>query len=232
MNLSKLKKEIKKQSSKPKAKFLQRFFKTGRGGYAEGDLFLGLTVPQSRLIARTFTNIELREVLNLINSKYHEERLIALLILVDKFGRGSSIEKEKVYKFYLRNIKFVNNWDLVDLSADKIIGAYLASRSKDILNRLSHSKNIWERRIAILATFNFIKRNDFTKTLEFARRYLSDKHDLIHKATGWMLREIGNRDEKTLIRFLDKNYKQMPRTALRYALERLNRKQKNYYMKK
>jgi 3-methyladenine DNA glycosylase AlkD len=220
------KRDIKKQTNLPKAKFLQRFFKTGRGSYAEGDKFLGLTVPQSRILAKKHSALNFHEIKKLLESKFHEERLIGLIILVEKFKK----EPQRVYNFYIANTKFVNNWDLVDLSADKIVGEYLLHRSKNILNKLAKSKNIWNRRIAIVSTYQFIRNHQFDKTIEIARLLLNDKHDLIHKAVGWMLREVGKRDEKVLIKFLDKYKSRMPRTSLRYAIERFPEKRRLRYL--
>ncbi len=225
-----LKKELKARASPEKAKILRGFFKTGKGEYGEGDVFLGVTVPESRRVAKKYAGLKLEDVIRLLRSKIHEERLTALLMMVDKFqtkeGRG------KVYRLYLQNTKYINNWDLADLSADKIVGAYLGDKPKTILYKLAKSKNVWERRIAILATFNFIKNNEFTETLKIAKILLNDKHDLIQKAVGWMLREVGKRDLKMEERFLGEYCKQMPRTALRYAIERFpERKRKRFLCK-
>lgn len=230
--LVKLKKEIKKQANRPQARFLQRFFKTGRGGYAQGDLFLGIRVPQSRILARKYADLKLAQIKSLLSSKYHEERLIALLILVDNFQKGNKVEKRRIYKFYLDLTKFVNNWDLVDLSAPKIVGAYLLAKPKYILNKLARSENIWERRIAIVSTYQFIYNHSYSKTLEIARMLLTDKHDLIHKAAGWMLREVGKRDQKTLVKFLNRYRHRMPRTSLRYAIERFPENRRRAFLAK
>ena len=229
-SLSKLKQEIRKQANTKQARFLQRFFKTGRGEYAEGDKFFGIRVPESRILAKRNANLNLRELELLLKSEYHEERLIALLILVHNFHKASEAERTKIYKFYLANTKYVNNWDLVDLSASRIVGEYLRHRPKGVLNQLARSKNLWERRIAVIATFQFLYYGDFAKTMELAKILLKDKHDLIHKAVGWMLREVGKRDEKTLVRFLDKYKRQMPRTTLRYAIERFPEKRRKQYL--
>ncbi|MEO8065291.1 MAG: DNA alkylation repair protein [Candidatus Doudnabacteria bacterium] len=232
MSLSSLRREIKKQADPPQAKFMQRYFKTGRGGYAEGDVFMGIRVPASRILAKKHAGSSLAEINLLLKSKYHEQRLIALLILVHNFQKAKQSEKARIYRFYLNSTRFVNNWDLVDLSAPKIVGAYLHDKPKDILNKLARSKNIWERRIAIVATYQFIYRHSFAKTLEIAKMLLEDRHDLIHKAVGWMLREVGKRDEKVLVKFLDKYRRQMPRTALRYAIERFPEKRRKEYLSK
>lgn len=213
-------KELDKFTDKKKAIILQRFFKTGKGEYGEGDMFIGITVPESRKIAIKFRNLSFSEITELLKSKIHEERLIVLLILVYNFSVGDEKAREKIYKFYLENTKYINNWDLVDLSADKIIGGYLINKPKDTLFKLVRSKNLWEKRISMIATYYFIKNGKFDTTLKLAEILLLDKHDLIQKAVGWMLREVGNRNLQTEIKFLNKNYKKMPRTMLRYCIEK------------
>lgn len=230
--LQEVRKEIKAHENKDKAMILLRFFKTAKGQYGEGDLFLGLTVPQSRKIARKYKDLSLFDVKELIKSDYHEERLIALLILILQFVKGEGNTKKKIYSFYLSHTKYINNWDLVDVSADKIIGGYLyfqchlepalARNTCDIgiLKKLALSTNLWEKRIAMVATFQFLKACDPTPTKEIAAVLLYDKHDLIQKAVGWMLREMGKRcGEEELVEFLSNQYKTMPRTALRYSIE-------------
>ncbi len=232
MSVVELKRTINKHSNPEKGNFLQRFFKTGKGEYAEGDIFAGINVPVSRKIARQFKSLNLNELSKVIKSKIHEERLIALFILVDKMKKADEKEREKIYKFYLKNLKYVNNWDLVDLSADKIIGEYLFDRKRELLFKLVNG-GLWERRIAVLSSFNFIKKNDYLTTLKICKLLLNDKEDLIHKATGWMLREIGKRDLKTEENFLRLYYKKMPRTMLRYAIEKFpERKRKSYLLGK
>jgi len=219
--LNKIRLELRKCAYEEKAKILRRFFKTGRGQYGEGDVFIGGTVPQVRDVAKLFYNdISLVDVLSLISNKIHEERLLALVILVLKFEKGSEEDKTKIYNFYLKNIGCVNNWDLVDLSAPKIIGAYLFDKDRKILFKLAKSENLWEKRIAILSTFYFIQKNDFIDTLKIAQILLRDEHDLIHKAVGWMLREVGKKSFKKEEKFLLSNYKKMSRTMLRYAIEK------------
>lgn len=235
-----LKKELKKLANPQKAKIIQGFFKTGKGEYGEGDVFLGITVPESRKIAIKFKNLEFTDIANLLKSKIHEERLIALLILVDNFNLGDEKIQKKIFDFYLKNTKYVNNWDLVDLSADKIVGGYLFSRgsfdfaqdtNSSTLIKLASSKNLWERRIAMIATYYFIKNNKFDDALKIAEILLLDRHDLIQKAVGWMLREVGNRDLKTEIGFLNKHYKKLPRTMLRYAIEKFPEKLRISYLR-
>ena len=227
-----LKKEVKKLANPERAKASLWYFKTGPGEYGEGDKFLGLTVPQSRVFAQKYKNLSFKEISQLLKSMFHEERLIALLILVHNFQHGDDKTKQKIYNFYLKNTRYVNNWDLVDLSADKIVGAHLFNKKTDILFKLAHSKNLWARRIAIISTFQFIKNNRYNTTLRLARLLLKDRHDLMHKAVGWMLREIGKRDKKILVKFLNQNYAQMPRTALRYAIERLSDPERQDWLKK
>lgn len=234
---NKIIKEIKSKENKEKVKILSRFFKTDKGQYGEGDLFLGITVPESRKIAQKYSKeIKLDTVSKLIKNKYHEIRLISLLILVDKYKKSKN-EKEKIeiVNLYLKNTKYINNWDLVDLSAHYIIGNYIFNNKKEIkiLRDLSKSKNLWEKRISIISTFAFIYKGESSLTLEIAETLLNDKHDLIQKACGWMLREVGKRvSEKDLYLFLDKHYINMPRTALRYAIGRLPKNKKQYYMTK
>ena len=229
LTLSDLKKELRAKANPGKAKILQGFFKTGKGEYGAGDIFLGIIVPETRKIAEKYSTLELAETVKLLHSKVHEERLASLLIMVNKFENGEKEEKEMIYKTYLKNTKNINNWDLVDLSAYKIAGDYLFDEPKTILYKLAKSKSVWERRIAIMATFNFIKNNKFRETLKIAKILLRDKHDLIQKAVGWMLREIGKRNFKTEEGFLNKYYKKMARTMLRYAIEKFpERKRKRY----
>jgi len=228
LTLLNLKKELRMKASPKKAKILQRFFKTGPGEYGEGDVFLGVVVPDIRKLVKEYSDLKLKEAVKLLHSKIHEERLTALLIMVSQFQAEKN--EEKVYNLYLKNTKYINSWDLVDLSADKIVGVYLASKSKLILCELSKSKNIWERRISIISTFCFIKNNRFEETLKIAKILLSDEHDLIHKAVGWMLREVGKRDLKTEEEFLKKYYKRMPRTMLRYAIEKFPEKKRKKYL--
>ena len=216
--LQALRKDLKRLGSKKKAQIFTRFFKTGKGEYGEGDLFFGLTVPQSRKLAIKYKDLTYPELESLLKSPYHEERLIALLILVHKF-QTQEMEQRRVYDFYLRHAKLINNWDLVDLSSHQIVGGYLIDKPRDILYKLASSKNVWERRIAMIACYNFIKNKQYEEALRIAEMLLKDEHDLIQKAVGWMLREIGKRDEKSLVAFLKLHSKEMPRTSLRYAIE-------------
>ena len=210
---------------------LQRFFKTGPGEYAEGDRFLGLRVPKTRLLARAHRSLPIDDVLTLLTSKWHEERLFALILLVHRYSRGRTAEKQHIYEAYLANTKHINNWDLVDTSAEHIVGPHIAPNDLVILNRLSESDDVWERRIAMLATFHWIKKREFAPALHIARRLVNDKHDLIHKAVGWMLREVGNRDGKVEREFLRDHYPTMPRTMLRYAIEKFPEAERLRYLK-
>jgi len=227
-----LQKDLYKLKNPDKAKILSRFFKTGKGQYGEGDIFLGITVPVQRKVVGKYINLTLKETQRLIESKIHEHRLVAILILVEKYKKAGPGKKKEIVDFYLKNTKNINNWDLVDLSAEKILGEFLLDKNKNLLYRLSKSENLWERRIAILATFQFIKNKNFTDALKIYKLALKDKHDLIQKAVGWMLREIGKRNPEAETEFLNKHYKNMARTTLRYAIERLDEKKKKYYMRK
>jgi len=228
--LKELRKEIKTLSSPEVSKTMQWFFKTGKGEYGEGDVFVGLKVPTQRKLAREFKDLALIELKVLLNSPVHEERLISLFILVDRYGKGNEKEKAEIFSFYLKNRKGVNNWDLVDLSAPKIIGKHLLKRNKSLLFKFALSKNLWERRIAVLSTYEFIRNNDFAVNLQISEMLLQDKHDLIHKAVGWMLREIGKRDLQAEENFLKINYKKMPRTILRYAIEKFPETKRKQYL--
>ncbi|TSC85433.1 MAG: hypothetical protein G01um101416_861 [Microgenomates group bacterium Gr01-1014_16] len=219
--LTSLRREIKSLADPVRAKHSLRFFKTGPGEYGEGDKFLGLTVPQCRQLARKYKDLSFPDITKLLHSEFHEERLIALLILVHKFANRTDRGNTQISNFYLKNTRYINNWDLVDLSAPKIVGEYLLNKPLDILFKLAKSKSLWERRIAILATFAFIYKGDPNPTLQLAETLITDEADLIHKAVGWMLREVGKRcSQKVLTDFLDRNYKSMPRTMLRYSIER------------
>ncbi len=230
--LNLLLKSIRKNSDKNKALLLQRFFKTGKGQYGEGDLFLGLTVPQSREIALEFKDMPYEDLNTLLKSKYHEERLISLLILVHRYEKNEP-ERKKVFDFYLKNRKGINNWDLVDLSAPRIVGRHLYDNGPDssILHQYAKSIDLWEKRIAIVSTMYFISKGSFDETLSITEQLMQDKHDLIHKACGWMLREVGKKDESVLKKFLSKHYKKMPRTMLRYAIERFPEHVRKAYLK-
>jgi 3-methyladenine DNA glycosylase AlkD len=216
-----------------KTKILQGFFKTGPGQYGEGDIFLGIIVPEQRKVAKKHKDLSLPEIQKLLSSKIHEYRLTALFILVDKYKRADLKGKSEIFDFYLKNASLgnINNWDLVDLSAPNITGDYLLNKDRKILYCLAKSDNLWERRIAILSAFAFIRQNQFDDALKISEILLKDKHDLIHKAVGWMLREVGKRDQNVLESFLEENCKTMPRTMLRYSIEKFDKSGKEKYMK-
>ncbi len=231
-DLAKLLKETKSLANPIHAKTLSWFFKTGKGDYGEGDKFLGLKVPVCRTVAKKYISLDWTDLDKLIRSKYHEERLIALLILVEKYSRATETEKTKIYKFYLAHTKWIDNWDLVDLSAPKIVGVYLFNQDKrpSTLFKLAKSKNLWEKRIAIVGSYYFIKQHHYQTTLDLAEILLRDKHDLIHKAVGWMLREVGKESITTLTPFLKKHYQKMPRTMLRYSIEKFPEEVRQAYL--
>lgn len=210
---------------------LQRFFKTAPGEYAHGDVFIGVTVPEVRSVAREFRDLAFADLNRLIRSRIHEERLLALIILVERFRKGEITARGAIYRFYSANMEFVNNWDLVDTSAPTIVGGYFLERDRKPLHRFALSENLWLRRIAIIATFEFIRRNEFEDTIRISQALLGDKHDLIHKACGWMLREVGKRDVAALEGFLAQHASVMPRTMLRYAIERLSPARRKRWMK-
>jgi len=228
--LNQIRKELQHLADPDRAKILQKFFKTGKGQYGEGDVFLGIKVPEQRKLAKKYQGLTLKEINKLLSSKYHEHRLTSLLILVIKYSNADESGKREIADFYFKNTAHINNWDLVDSSADKIIGDYLLQRERSILYKLAKSENMWERRIAIMATFRFIKNNEFIDTLKISEILIRDDHDLIHKAVGWMLRETGKRDMAVEEAFLKKHYKKMPRTMLRYAIEKFDQKKRRTYL--
>jgi 3-methyladenine DNA glycosylase AlkD len=223
-------KYLKSISSEDIAKTTKSFFKTNKGEYSYGDIFLGIRVPQIRKAIKKFQNTPLDEIETLLSSKYHEVRHFALLHLVTSFSKASQDKKDNIYKIYLRNTQHINNWDLVDSSAHYIVGTYLEKKDKDTIYKLAHSDSLWERRIAIVSTFYFIKNYQFDDTLKIAKILLNDKEDLIHKAVGWMLREVGKKDASKEIDFLDKHHKTMPRVMLRYAIERFTNDERKHYL--
>jgi 3-methyladenine DNA glycosylase AlkD len=225
-----LKSDLQALADPEKAKILSRFFKTGKGQYGEGDIFLGVMVPGQRRIAKKYSGLSLGNISRLLSSKIHEHRLVALFILVNKYKKADPEGKGEIADIYLKHARHINNWDLVDLSAPNILGDYLLDKDRSVLYRLAGSRNLWKRRIAIMSTFKFIRNNDFADTLRIAELLLNDTHDLIHKATGWMLREVGKRDLKTEEAFLDSHGDKMPRTMLRYAIERFEEKRRRYYL--
>ena len=221
---------LRQRADKSRVPGLQRFFKTGPGEYAEGDLFIGVTVPDLRRVCRECRGAAIPDILALLGSAVHEERLLALLLLVETFRRGTDETKREVYRLYLANTKFINNWDLVDSSAPHIVGAWLFTRSRAPLRRLARSSSLWERRIAIIATQFFIRNGDVGETFRIADLLLTDHHDLIHKAVGWMLREIGKRDRAAQVAFLREHHAAMPRTSLRYAIEHFPERERKRYL--
>jgi len=228
--VDKIRKDLRRNRNNQKAKDLQRFFKTGPGEYGEGDKFLGVTVPIVRNIAKKYKHMELSEAETILKSPIHEERFLALVCLVQNFKKGDEKDRKKIYQSYLAHTRYINNWDLVDTSAEHIVGAFLKDKSKKPLYRLAKSKSLWERRIAVMATFHFIKENRFDETLEIAHLLLTDREDLIHKAVGWMLREIGKRDMSAEEHFLRANYQIMPRVMLRYAIEKFPEPKRKEYL--
>lgn len=229
---NKIRDALKKLADPGRAKILARFFKTGKGQYGYGDIFLGVMVPQTRQVARRYKDASLSDISQLLKSKIHEERLAALLILNEQYAMAREEVKKTIFDFYLANTNRINNWDLVDLTAHRIIGDYLSDKEKSLLTKLAKSDNVWERRIAIIATYDFIKKERYEETFRIAKLLIKDKHDLIHKAVGWMLREVGKRDERQEEIFLGKYYKLMPRTTLRYAIERFSHGKRRFYLGK
>ncbi len=226
-------KDLKSKKNDKFAKHHAKFFQTHKGGYGEGDLFLGLTVPQQRETAKKYyKEISLKETEGLLKNPVHEVRLTALMILAAKYEKASREEKNKIAKIYLRNTQYINNWDLVDLSAPQIAGEYWHNSKKDEMWKFAKSKKLWNERIAMISTFYSIKNGSFDDAIKLAEHFLGHKHDLMHKAAGWMLREAGKRDINILYAFLDKHYKVMPRTMLRYSIEKLSDKERRQYMAK
>jgi 3-methyladenine DNA glycosylase AlkD len=217
--------------SKEKAQVLQRFFKTAPGEYGEGDIFVGLRVPETRKLAKVYQALPFSEIILLLQSPIHEARLLALLILVLIYKQGDASVQNQIYDLYLKNTRFINNWDLVDASAEHIVGHYLRHRSRSPLHSLAVSGLLWDRRISIMATFHYIKNGEYAETLRIAELLLRDAEDLIHKAVGWMLREVGKRDHHTEEEFLKVHYKNMPRTMLRYAIEKFPEALRQQYLR-
>ena len=222
--------ELKSLQDKEKQKAYMRFFKTGKGEYGEGDTFWGITMPKQRMVAKKYLDLALPDIQKLLNSDVHECRMTGLLILTYQFHKASDGTRKKIADFYIRNTKRINNWDLVDVTTPRILGKYLLDKDRKILYTFAQSKNLWERRIAIITTQVFISEKQYEDTLNIAELLLTDKHDLIHKAVGWMLREVGKCDQKTEEKFLRKHYKKMPRTMLRYAIEKFPEKMRKAYL--
>ena len=228
--LESLKKELQELADEKQAEILQRFFKTGKGEYGEGDIFLGIKVPVQRDVAKKYFGLSLPKIQELLKSNIHEHRLIGLIILSNKYKESKEEDQANIFNFYLKNTKNINNWDLVDVTAPNIVGHFLSDKKKNILYDLARSNNLWERRIAIVSTFNFIRQQEFEDTLALSEILLDDKHDLMHKAVGWMLREVGKKDEVVLEAFLKQHYKVMPRTMLRYAIEKFEEEKRKKYL--
>jgi 3-methyladenine DNA glycosylase AlkD len=225
--------ELQSQKNEERAKHSQRFFKTGKGEYGEGDVFIGLTMPIIRDITKKYTLLSFRDLQNLLDSKIHEYRMAAIIILVNKYKKSKKdkLRQREIYEFYLKNTSRINNWDLIDLSAPNIIGDFCGIEGTEILKFLAKSKSVWERRIAILASGAFIRKRIYGETLAIADMLLKDEHDLIHKAVGWMLREVGKGNREVLERFLKERYKEMPRTMLRYAIEKFPEEKRKSYLR-
>jgi len=228
--INELKRDLKVLSG-IKVKDLQRFFKTGKGEYGEGDIFIGVRMPDIRKVAKQYLGISFNELQELLESGIHEYRMIALLILTYIYPKADEKQKEKIYKFYIKNTKYINNWDLVDVTCPRIVGEHLLDKDRSILYTFAKSKDLWKKRIAILATFTFIREKQFEDTLNISKILLKDEHDLIHKAVGWMLREVGNKNQKVEEEFLKKHYLKMSRTMLRYAIEKFEEKKRQSYLK-
>lgn len=230
-SLDDLRRDLRAAADPADAASLRRFFRTGPGDYGEGDRFLGIRVPALRRRVRAWRGLPHDQVLELLRSEWHEERLLALLLLVEQYRRGTPEQRERIFAAYLASTRWINNWDLVDSSAPQIVGAHLEGGDRSRLDRLAGSERLWERRIAVLATFHFIRRGEHGPTLRLAERLLGDRHDLIHKAVGWMLREVGRRELPALEAFLQRHQAAMPRTMLRYAIEKLPEARRQWYLR-
>lgn len=232
MKSEEIQKELEAYIDLVKREYLPRFFKTGKGQYGEGDKFLGVVVPNTRIVAKRHKDEPFEVMAELLQSEWHECRLCALLMMVERFKKCDETGRRKIYQFYLLQTERINNWDLVDLSAPYIVGEYLKDKSRDDLYRLADSPLLWEQRIAVVATATLIRNNDFIDILRLSERLLNHEHDLMRKAIGWMLREMGKRDKDLLLQFLDRFHKQMPRTMLRYAIEKMSEEERKHYMKR
>ncbi len=231
MTIKDIRSDLKRLADRNRATILQRFFKTGPGEYGEGDKFIGVRVPDIRKIASKHRSAPRRDVLRLLNSAIHEERLLAILLLVRAFSEGDEEKQKEIYDLYLENTGFINSWDLVDVSAEHIVGAYLFNKSRKPLYKLVRSDLLWEKRISVMSTFHFIRRDEFDETIRIAKILLFDSEDLIQKAVGWMLREVGKRHLETEEAFLKAHYRNMPRTMLRYAIEKFPESKRQRYLK-
>lgn len=232
MKSEEIQKELEAYIDPVKREYLPRFFKTGKGQYGEGDKFLGVVVPHTRLVAKRYKDEPFEVMAELLQSGWHECRLCALLMIVERFKKCDETGRKEIYQFYLSQTHRINNWDLVDLSAPYIVGEYLKDKSRDDLYRLAESSLLWDQRIAVVATVTLIRNNDFIDILRLSERLLNHEHDLMRKAIGWMLRELGKRDKDLLVQFLDRFHKQMPRTMLRYSIEKMSEEERKHYMKR
>jgi len=225
-----IREELKNKASKEKAKISQSFFKTGKGQYGEGDVFIGVTVPEQRIIAKRYVSASLKDIEYFLQSPIHEFRFTALVILTEQFQKAKEKDRKEIFNFYIEQKEYINNWDLIDCTTPNIVGAYLFDKDKTLLYDFAQSSSMWERRMSIVATFYFIRKNQYKETLDIAELLLKDKEDLIHKAVGWMLREVGKRDQEVLEMFLKKHYTTMPRTMLRYAIEKFPEEKRKSYL--
>lgn len=232
MKSAEIQRELETYIDPVKREYLPRFFKTGKGQYGEGDKFLGVVVPHTRLVARKYKDEPFEVMAELLQSEWHECRLCALLMMVERFKKCDETGRKEIYQFYLSQTERINNWDLVDLSAPYIVGEYLKDKSRDDLYRLGESSLLWEQRIAVVATATLIRNNDFIDILRLSKRLLNHEHDLMRKAVGWMLREMGKRNKDLLVQFLDRFHKEMPRTMLRYSIEKMTGEERKHYMKR
>lgn len=232
MKSAEIQKELETYIDPVKREYLPRFFKTGKGQYGEGDKFLGVVVPHTRLVARKYKDEPFEVMAELLQSEWHECRLCALLMMVERFKKCDETGRKEIYQFYLSQTERINNWDLVDLSAPYIVGEFLKDKSRGDLYRLAESSLLWEQRIAVVATATLIRNNDFIDILRLSKRLLNHEHDLMRKAVGWMLREMGKRNKDLLVQFLDRFHKEMPRTMLRYSIEKMTGEERKHYMKR
>jgi len=228
--LEEIKLSLNRLANKKDAEMQRGYFKTGKGEYSEGDIFIGVRTPKIRKLVKEYQHAPISIPKMLLKSKIHDERVLALLMFVDRYERSDEVVQKSIVEFYLKNTRHINNWDLVDISAHKIVGAWLFERSRAPINKMTKSSSLWDRRISIISTLYFIQNNDFNDTLKFAKTFLKDNEDLIHKATGWMLREVGKRDKKIILQFLKQHYKVMPRTMLRYTIEKFPETTRKKYL--
>ncbi|MDH5656047.1 MAG: DNA alkylation repair protein [Spirochaetia bacterium] len=228
--LQNLKIELKSLADRKVAEHSQRYFKTGPGEYGEGDVFIGLRMPQIRSLAKKYSKLSFSDIENLLKSEIHEKRMLAVILLVNAYKKAAEPDQKKIYQMYFKNKKYINNWDLIDVSCPHVMGGYLYKNDRSVLFKLAASGNLWDKRLAVMSTFYFIRNGDFNDSFKICEMLLDDEEDLIHKAAGWMLREIGKRNPKEEEKFLDRHAEKMPRTMLRYALERFSESKRKKYM--